>query len=272
MPDFAISKPGPRRFDGPLGLNIPAGRIGGSSVVHKFGANLVVPTTFKPITRGGIYVMRQVAAAATLRVKAGGNAADTAAGAGARGVTLNGLDETGAEVTETVATAGSSASGATSATFIRLFRAWVSTAGTYATVSGATSGSMAADIVIEDSSGTEDWATIPLHVFGMAQTTIGCYSVPLGKTAYVQSLLLQVDSNKAVDFMFYTRENILETAVPYTALRMRFGAFGVADNITLHPETPLGGYAALTDLVFLARVGATTGLCAVDYEIILEDA
>lgn len=266
------SKPPPLRPLGPVGLNITAGRIGGTTVVHKFGADLATPTTFTPISRGGVYVMRQVAGAATVRIKAGGNANDTAAGSGARGVTINGLDETGAEVTETVATAGTSASSATTATFIRVFRAWVSTAGTYATVSGATSGSQAADIVIEDSSGTEDWATIPLHVFGMAQTTIGCYSVPLGKTAYVQSLLLQVDTNKTVDFMFYTRANILETAAPYTALRMRFGAFGVADNISLQPETPLGGYAALTDILFMARVGAGTGICAVDYEIILEDA
>ncbi len=271
MPDFAISKPGPMRFTGLAGLNITAGRIGGTTVVHKFGANIAIPTTFKPVARGGIYPMVQVGGAVTMRVKAG-NTNDTAAGSGARSVTIEGLDETGAAVSETVATAGTSASSATSATFIRVFRAYVATAGTYATVSGATSGSQAADIVIEDGAGAGDWATIPLHVFGMAQTTIGCYSVPLGKKAYVESILLQADSTKAVDFMFYTRANILQTAVPYSPLRMMFGAFGVADKVTLQPKTPIGPHAALTDLIFMARVGATTGTGAVDFEIILEDA
>ncbi len=252
------------------GVDLTAGRIAGQSNVHKFGANNAIPTTFTPVVRGGLWQTPQVSGATTLRVKAG-NAADTAAGAGAREVTLVGLDQTGAEITVTVATAGDSASSATSETFLRLFRAHVSAAGTYATLHGATSGSMAADIVIE-TTGDTAWATIPLNVFGMAQTTIGCYTVPLGKVGYMKSWLLQVDSNKAVDFMFYVRENILESAVPYSALRMKFGAFGVADILPVMPATPAGPYAALTDLIWMARVGATTGIAAVDFELIIENA
>ena len=251
------------------GQALSAGRVPGSSVVHKFGANLLVPTTFTPVTRGGIYPMVQVAGATTLRVKAGGNAADTAAGAGAREITIQGLSPTGVEIFESVITAGASASTSTTATFIRVYRAWVSASGTYASTAG---GSHVADIVIEDTAGTQDWATIPLNGFGMAQTTIAAYTVPLGKTAYMRSWLLQVDSNKAVDFIFYVRENILETAAPFSGYRMKFGAFGVADNISVKPHTPAGPFPALTDLVWMAKVGATTGIAAADFELVLEDA
>ena len=249
------------------GLNISAGRITGTSAVHKFGANLAIPNSFTPVTRGGVYPMVLAAAATTLRIKAGGNAADTAAGAGAREITLQGLDETGAEVSEAVATAGASASSSTTATFIRVYRAWVSASGTYATPAG---GSHVADIVIEDTAGTQDWGTIPLNGFGMAQSTIAAYTVPLGKTAYMQSWLLQVDSNKTVDFMFYVRENILEAAAPFSGYRMKFGAFGVADNISVKPHTPAGPFPALTDLVWMAKVATGTGIAAADFELIIE--
>jgi hypothetical protein len=253
------------------GLNIAAGRISGTDNNLKFGSNIAIPTTFKPITRGGIYPMMQVGGAIALRVKAG-NTNDTAAGSGAQEVTLIGLVETGAEATVTLATAGTSASSATSETFIRLYRAYVSKSGTYATVSGATSGSQAADIVIEDSGGAGDWCTIPLNVFGMAQTNIGAFTVPLGKTAYMKSWLVQADSAKAVDFLFYSRENILETSAPYSALRVRFGPSGVSTFVPVKPDTPAGPFPALTDMVFMGRVGADTGSGSVDFEIILEDA
>ena len=254
------------------GLNISAGRVSNSSNVHKFGANLAVPTAFTPMCIGGIWRTPQVAGAVSLRVKAGGNAADTAAGAGAREVTLEGLDETGAAVTEAVATAGASASAGTTATFIRINRAYVSAVGAYSDPNGATSGSMTADIVIEDAGGVADWATVQLDVFGDAQSFIGCYAVPLGKTAYMPSWFVQVDSNKAMDFHFFKRENILQAAAPYSALRVQFGAFGVTDNVTIRPLTPGGPFPALTDLIWMGRVDTSTGIGAVDFEIILEDA
>ena len=108
-----LAKPPPLRLAGPPGFNIASGRIPGLSVVHKFG-RASVGTTYSPVTFGGVYNTPQVAGATTLRVKAG-DANDTAAGTGAREVTLIGLDETGAEVTEAVATAGAAASATTTA-------------------------------------------------------------------------------------------------------------------------------------------------------------
>ena len=67
-------------------LNVQRGNVPGASVVHKFGRNAAV-TTMAPIAFGGVYQTPQPASATTLRVKAG-NTNDTAAGSGAREITI----------------------------------------------------------------------------------------------------------------------------------------------------------------------------------------
>jgi len=252
------------------GQALAAGRVPGSSVVHKFGFSGSVSTTFAPLTSINDYQMPQVAGATTLRVAAGGNAADDAAGAGAREITFEGLSTTGAPITEAVATAGASASSATSASFLRLFRAWVSASGAYA--DGHTTFSHAAAITIENSGGGTNWAQI-LHTPGaLGQTQISAYSVPLGKTAYIRSVFLNVDSSKAVDFRLMQRRSILDAAAPYSAWRLVDQQPGVTGTMPMSPHAPLGPFPALTDLVFLARVATGNGSASADFEIVLEDA
>ena len=82
-----------RQFSRDFLIEVSKGNIAGHSLVHKFGKNEDVGATFEPLTIGGVYQTLQPAAATTLRVKAG-NANDTAAGTGAREVTVQGLDET----------------------------------------------------------------------------------------------------------------------------------------------------------------------------------
>ena len=48
-------------------------------IENKFGDNTAVGTSYVPITGNGIYRTPQVSGATTLRVKAGGDANDTAA-------------------------------------------------------------------------------------------------------------------------------------------------------------------------------------------------
>ena len=188
-----------------LGIDIARGSVRGFSSVHKFGA-ATVGTSFVPVARGSVWQTPQVAGATTLRIKASGDANDTAAGTGAREVCLQGLDETGALVEECVATAGASASSATTTTFIRLFRAWVSESGTYASQSAP---SHADDIVIENGAGGTDWATLSATGFARGQSEIGCYTVPRGYQAYVKGFVVSSDASKSTDFIFYQRRNIL---------------------------------------------------------------
>lgn len=233
-------------------------------VIHKFGHNEDIGTTFEPVATGGIYRTPQVGGATKLRIKAG-NAADTAAGAGAREITLQGLNQLGVEVTETLATAGASASLDTTNTFIRFYRGWVSASGTYATSSA---GSHVASIVIENAAGTEDWATIDLDGFPVSQTEIASYSVPLGLEAYVFSIDMYVDSNKTADVLFFQRQNILETAAPYTAMRLISDYVGIVGPVPISPKFAIGPFPALTDIGFMAKAAQTANV-EVNFEILL---
>jgi hypothetical protein len=182
---------------------------------------------------------------------------------------LVGLDETFTEVTETVTTAGASASSATTATFTRLYRGFVSQSGTYAT---ATAGSHAGDIVIENGSGGTDWATIDSTGFPQSQTEIGAYSVEAGKTGYVKLKNVTVDSGKTIDLIFFARGNIDETAAPYTAMRAQSVMTGISGgSINNFGDTivPFGPYVGPTDIGFMAKVSSGTAEVSVEFEIIV---
>lgn len=241
------------------------GNVAGHTVIHKFGRNEAVTTAFEPITSLGVYRMPQVSAATTLRVKAGGSANDTAAGTGARQVTLVGLDETGASATETLATAGASASSATTTTFLRLTSAYVSVSGTYST----TSGSHAATITIENGSGGTDWASIELNEFAVSQARVGVYSVPLGKTAYVFNPKIS-SGGSSVNIIFFERKNLLETAAPYTPMQVLYQADSLGGNIEWLSQAPLGPFPALTDFGVMAKSSSSSNV-DVEFDILLVD-
>lgn len=260
---FLKNKPS-LRLSYPPELWLARGYFEGESVIKKFG-HAELTASYTPVTHGNIYNMPQVSGATTLRIKAGGNAGDTSDGAGAREVTLEGLDETGAYVSETLATAGVSASSPTTTSFLRLFRVFVSASGTYADTSTF---SHIAEIVFENSAGGTDWATIPILDIALSQGQIGCYSVPLGSTAFISSIGYSVDGNKTIDLALFKREGILDTAAPYSALRVIREEIGISGALDIELSNPLGPFPELTDLGFLAK-GATTPSVSVDFTIIL---
>lgn len=264
--DSAYRLPTSDPRSGSFNFNIAAGDVANTTHVHKFGRHEGIGTSFVPVAIGGIWRTPQVANATTLRVKAG-NANDTALGTGAREITLEVLDETGALVTEAIPTAGESAGAASTVTAIRLNRAYVSESGSYATVAG---GSHAASIVVENGSGGTDWGTIVFEdSTPRGQTEIGAYTVPLGNTAYISNLIVSGDSTKISEFLFYQRRDILQTAAPYSSMRVVVELGGVAGEEEVNTDIPLGPFPALTDLFFLGKSAAGTPEVDVDFEIIL---
>lgn len=236
-----------------------------STVVHKFGRNSAVGTGFAPVSMGAIYRTPQVGSATRVRVKAG-NAADTAAGAGARKIFIQGLTTDGSEVSEELTTAGESAGANSYYSYIRIYRAYVSESGTYATQSA---GSHTADIVIENSAGTEDWLTISSTGFPRAQSQIACYSIPLGYEAYIGHQDIYVDSNKTADVVIFQRRNILDTAAPYAAMRTvdeYTGIVGEANSSTRY--VPIGPFPELTDIGYMAKA-ATSANISISFDIFL---
>jgi hypothetical protein len=249
-----------------LELQATEGLSKDTRVVHKFGHSDNIGTSYVPIANGEIYRTPQVSGATALRIKAGGDANDTAAGTGAREIMVEGLDAAGRLEVEAITTAGASASAATTKTFLRLKRAWVSASGTYASQSA---GSHAGTIVIEDAAGTQDWASITSTAFTHAQTQIGVYTVPLGETAYVHSIEVQSESNKAVDVAMFKRGGILETSAPYTAMRLEREFIGIEGDSIVAFNYPLGPFPELTDVGFMAKVATGTASVSVDFTICL---
>ena len=249
----------------PPGIALVAGKIPGWSSVNKFGRNESVGTSYVALSEDGVYQTPQVAGAVALRIKAG-NTNDTAAGSGAQAATLQGLDETGAQVTEVLATAGTSASSATTVTWLRLYRAWVSASGTYVAVTGA---SHAADIIIETAAGAE-WAKIDGTTPGAGQTEIGCYTVPLGYKAYLTHVFMSVaDANKPAEILCQLREGILDTSAPYSSRRTLLDLGGEEQQAALNLEEPIP-IATLTDIIFLAKAATGTPSISVNFTVVLE--
>lgn len=238
----------------PSGLDIARGLAPGCVGSFRFGRNTAIGSVFTPVTRSGFYRTPQSTGAVALRVKAGGNVNDTVNGSGAREVTLVGLDASGNVITETLATAGASASAATTQTFMRLTGAYVSKSGTYAS---QTAGSQAGSITIENAAGTEDWATIADGPLGKGQTEMAVYTTPRGKSVAVMNITVSSDADKKANIVMFKRENILETAAPYTPMILVVEFPQSSGLIDVRFDPPLY-FPPLCDFGFLASVSAST--------------
>ena len=240
---------------------------GATNVVHKFGRGNV-GGSFTPVAWGLKYQTPQVAAATKLRVKAG-DAKDGVAGDGARAIVIQGIDASGDLVSETILTAGIAAGANSTNDYIRLFRAYVSASGTYTT---STAGSHEADIVIENAAGTADWLTIDSTGFPRGQSEVACYTIPNGFVAYISYIKVATESTKPTSVVMFKRENILETAAPYSAGRMVIELGGLDGVTTFQPDIPYGPYPAGTDLVWMGKVSTGSSLVDIDFEILLVEA
>ena len=161
--------------------NIPIanGDVDGYAAIHKFGRNPNLGNAPETVWMyGGKYQYLDVGSASTLYAYSA-NAQDSAAGDGARTVTIQGLDNNFNEIEETVTVGGA----ATTLEFLRVYRAFVATAGVTKTNEG--------DVLISTGSGgtgtvLADIGTIGTGTtFGLGQTQLALYTIPAGKTGYL---------------------------------------------------------------------------------------
>lgn len=153
-------------------LEVQKGNVPGHSIVNKFGANPEIRAGVAETVNdsGNTYVFPSAAAAVEV---VSSNTNDTQSGTGARTITIQGLDSDYNEVSADVTMNGTTIVNTTQS-FLRVFRAFVLTAGTNNTNAG--------DITITSkSSGTPEVAKI-LNSSG--QTQMAIYTVPADKTAY----------------------------------------------------------------------------------------
>jgi hypothetical protein len=246
-------------YSGDFLIEVEKGNVVGHSIIHKSGRNDAVPNDSVEFVNLLGFTGWPLSAATTVRVKAG-NAADTSSGAGAREITIQGIDSNLNEIKESIATAGTSASNETAASFWRVHRAYVSAVGTYGVANTAA-------MVIENAAGGTDLIQIAA---GEGQSQFAGWSVPIGKTAYLLSIWATVEANKAADIKLLTRENFNITIAP-KSIRLRNHWNGVEGTTPLIPQAPLSPFDALTDIWFEAQGRQTDIKVCIDFELLVVD-
>lgn len=242
-------------------VEVAQGNVPGASLVHKFGRNDAVPNASFELVSMLSAATTFLSAATKVRIKAGGNINDTVLGTGAREVTVQGIASDLTETSEAIATAGASASTATTASFWRVYRAWVSSAGAYG-------GSNTGDVTIEDSGGSAD---INIIKAGEGQTQFASYSIPTAKTGYLLSVHVTVDTTQEADIRVFTRESLNDAAVPMPAKRLKLYWDGIKEAFTYTPRSPELVLPALTDIWVEAQGAGGATQISVDFEILLID-
>lgn len=241
-------------------IEVRQGNIPGHSLVHKFGRNDSILNNVwdlvSPTGPSGAFP----ASGTPVRIQSGGHVDDTANGAAAREITVVGIDTNLNEVTETIATAGADASAFTETSFWRVYRAYVSSVGTYG-------GNNTEDIVVEHSESTPIIDILAEE----GQSQHGAYTIPIGKTGYLLSMSLEADSNKAADFRIFTREKFNVTTAPMIPKRLRLYFDGILGQETLSPPSPILVLSALTNIWIEAEGGGGATEVSVDFEILLID-
>lgn len=243
-------------------IEVVKGNIPGHSLIHVFG-KAIVGTTLVPIASSLKYPTPTAAVALEV---ISSDADDTAAGAGAREITVVGLDANWEEITQVVATNGLTAV-PLPISMLRVYRWWVSASGVYAT---ATTGSHQGTITIQEVSGSALWFNGLITPYPKGQSEIAGYTVPTGFRAYIFIQAIIADSSKSVDVMFLSRVNADTVVAPFTAMRSVKNWGGVSSAaVGADTNAPIDAFPARTDLIFLAEVGTGTAAVSVDYEVLL---
>lgn len=246
-------------------LRVKLGEVPGYSLVHKYGKSSSIGTSWSFVSSSGTY--QTPTSDQSLEIVST-SAQDGVGGTGIRTVYVEGIDGSGNVQSETVTMNGTTAVALVN-TYLRVYRAYGTTSGTYATIS---SSSQAGTITIQGSGGGVTWLSILVDGgIGLGQTLTTGYTVPSGYDWAVYVNSISVDSSKLADIAFFKRLNILDATSPYDGV-MRVsqsitGASGVVKGSLLMPIDSGSGPA---DLGFFAKITSGTVDVAVDYFILLK--
>jgi hypothetical protein len=242
-------------------IEVQQGHVPGYSYMHKFGRNNSVPNGSWELVTLLSNGLPFLTSPSTVRIKASGSALDIVGGSGAHGVTVIGIDDTLAEANETIATSGASASLPTITNFWRIYRAYVTTVGTYNVSNDAA-------ITIETSDGASDIIRIGPD---KGQTQHTAYSIPSGKDGYLLSVHLTTGHTTPADFRLMTRGDLSNVTSPMSAKRLKRYWDGVLGDINYVPRGPGLKLTEGTDIWIEARGVGSTVKVAADFEILLVD-
>jgi len=199
----------------PFELQVSRGQIAYHEFIHKFGYNPDIGDSPETIwSEGGLYVYPT--SASTMYISSS-SAADTAAGTGARTVTVYGLDADFEQISVTVSLNGQTGVQLNGAlNWYRVNRIVVNTAGS----GGANAGVLYVGTEATPSGGVPatKYATVAI---GDNQTLMCVWTVPVGYTAYLHQKDVSASSS-AGKFAIFTLVS-----------RPNGGVFNVRDRVTL---------------------------------------
>lgn len=180
-----------------------------------------------------------------MRVKAGGNAADTIDGTGLRKVVIAGVEQTTREhVTVELNTAGAGASEWSEALFHRVNRV-------YGTECGS-SGYNVAGVTIEH----ENVGDAVVVEATRGQSQIGHFTVPKGYVAFLATNYLAFESGKTPTIRFYQRGAVLDGSVLYSRRLVQEWP-ALAETIDIDHAT-LEAYDQYTDIWYTAQTASSS--------------
>lgn len=210
-------------------LEIARGNVTGITKVTKFGRNpdVAAGTTEEvwsvSVNRTRLTTAATIEAISTTDADSGAGGSNPAS-TGAQIITISGIDENWAEASEDITMDGTTASSATTTKFFRLNRAYVKQTGTYGGTNEGT-------ITIRVSSAGSTQAQLEI---GKGQTEMAMYTVPTGKTAYINTLWFNADASRQVACELYRYTGIDDTSTPFVgAKRKLWGQTAVDAGIHL---------------------------------------
>jgi len=230
--------------------------------VHKYGTLRNLTTSFQAVqTQGGAAIWPT--ADERVRIRAGGNAADTADGTGARSVEVYGINAAGYRDSEVIVTAGANASAYTTKTFWRIDRTRVVEVGVYG-------GTNAAIIEIENES-AQLLAEVDFQGIGASTTLKAAYTTGINQTGLLTRVNYSLSSGKVADMHILTRENALQVTPPFSpeVKQKDFeGLNSVTNTIVREPYLEL---PPLTDIWVEMAVDQAGGEVSISLSIILSN-
>jgi hypothetical protein len=247
-----------------FGVDIVKGEVPGHTVIHKFGRNSAVSSSFVPICESGFY--RTPTTNTALEVVST-DADDNASGAGARTIYYEGLQVQSGSlvvVSDVVELDGTTAV-ALPDSLIRLYRWYVASSGVYASQSV---GSHQGDISIQESGAGNVWAKIAIDTFGRGQSQIGAYTVPTGYSAFMTDITSSVESDKEAEILLFQRNGVLNTTAPYDPMRLVTEISSAKGVQSINLSSPLK-FEEETDIIFFAKQKKGDSPATIDFTLYL---
>jgi hypothetical protein len=233
------------------------GQIRNPQDSYRVGSNAAVSSSYTGLGSGlaGGTTFVFPTSAVSVRIRAGGNAADTAAGAGAQSILVEGLDGNFNPAMAVIATAGASASLPTTQTFIRVNRVSVQTVGSYGV---ANTGA----IELETTAGT----VLARVESGYGVSKLGTFTVPADTYALLKNIYLTPDSQKVSSVIAYELTSAGNVVAPMSSRRVMFEVVGISSAFAWNPENGIS-LPPKTDLWFEGKVASSTGFIGVQFEV-----